>query len=317
VADQARSLSLNTASPDGGYETASGQGYASLPPDRTSRGIRLWGGYLGSIERTDSHGGYHGYRQHVNGFVTGAARDFASGSLGGYFGYTGATLRMRDGANGRVGTDGYQVGLLGSLTPCAVPGLALSADAGFGIFDNDSRRFDGVGNLTGDFKQRLWTGGLGASYDYGLGRARLTPFATARYTHLDQDGFNEYGGTTAARIDDARGDSFQTELGLRLSGDYRFSCNRGKITPYGSASWRHEFGDRYVSSSAAFAGAAAQSFALRSVARDRDSLGAAVGIGYRRDIAGSRWLGTNLGYDVSVGANGLAHSVAAKVEFGF
>lgn len=298
VAGQASALGAAPKLPVWDDEYASTAGYASLTP-RSREGYHVWGGYLGLVDKVDAHSRYHGYKEIVSGFVTGVSRDFACVSLGGYFGYTGSVLRMR-GANGRVDADGYHFGLTGSITPSALPGLSLAADVAYGWYDNDSRRFDGVGNVSADF-----------------GRARLTPFASARYIYLDQDSANERGGVTATRVKGLSGNSFQTEVGARVSGEWSFACGRGTFSPYGSASWRHEFGDRDLAASAVYGAGALPSFRMRSVERDRDMLGLAAGVAARYELSRGRWLGMDLGYDAAIGKNGVTHSVAASLTVGF
>ncbi len=279
---------------------------------RARPAVRLWGGYIGSFERMDSHNRYQGYKQYSNGALVGGSVDFAAASVGGYFGYTRSRLTMRDDANGRVTADGYHTGITASAAPFReLPNLRLSGDVGFVYYDTSSRRFDGTGTVYGSASQRPWTAGLAARYDACFGPAAVTPFASFRWTGIRQNAFAEQGGLTAARVDKMSADSLASELGVRLSRTWN------GLTPYALAGWRHEFGDRDIAATAFYNANPSTRYRLASVDRDRDAILLGAGLSAKRTLASGNDLGATIGYAASVGSHGTEHSVSATVGLSF
>jgi hypothetical protein len=312
-----------------GFVLDSAREFAFAPDSLRAGGIRLWGGYAGMVGRIGSHERRRGYRQNVNGFLTGATYDFASAGAGLFVGYTRGDARTRSGSTGAVGSDGYHAGLLGRISPLReMPGFSLAGEAGFSYYDNAARRDAGAGGIGADFAQRVYSLGAGAEYAFELGGALLTPFARLRYSHLDQDQAEERGGLTRARVGGLSGNGLSSELGASVSrtgvfSSGRVSALRVAATPYALASWRHEFGDTAFSTGARYGLpegnclGSIPSFRMVSVRRDRDA--AVLGAGFRAsaDLAGGRFLGASAGYRAAIGRKSASHVFSVLLELAF
>jgi outer membrane autotransporter protein len=90
-----------------------------------------------------------------------------------------------------------------------------------------------------------------AAYGFGLGRARLEPFAGIAFVHLDTDGFTETGGAAALTNPGWTDDTTFTTLGLRAATDVRIASMNARLS--GGVGWRHAFGDVDTPAPMAFA----------------------------------------------------------------
>lgn len=317
VSVQALELAFRAFKLPSGYDSvASDSAYSSLAGCGRNSGPRFWAGYVGNFGRVDSHGGYRGYRQDLNGGLAGLNWDFEDlHSVGVYGGYTRGSTRQR-GISSKVKTDGTHVGLLARTRPIrTLPGLGITLDGGYSYFSNKGERFDGTGGIHAKFRQYVWTVGLGLDYAIRLSSAsRIVPFATGRYTHLRQKAANEHGGITAARVDGFNGDRFTTELGARWSYDMCFAS--GMFSPWLRASWQHEFGDRDFSATANYlTGVGLPSFTVRNVKVKGSS--ANLGAGFSLVVNKKRDIGLNVGYNANLSSDQVNHSIAAGFELRF
>jgi outer membrane autotransporter protein len=226
---------------------------------------------------------------------------------------------MRGGANGEVETEGVHGGLLGKISPLkGAPRFALTGEAGFSRYANEARRNVGLGRIRADFKQRVYSVGVGAEYGIEAGSARLTPFARLRHARFRQERMEERGGLTRTRIDGFSGKSLSSELGVRFS--KAFTAPRGAVTPYALVSWRHEYGDMGLPTRARYMsldGGYLDSFELESVRRDRDTTHVGAGIRASRGLEKGRHLGINADYKASLDRNGVSHAFSVLLEFAF
>jgi outer membrane lipase/esterase len=117
---------------------------------------------------------------------------------------------------------------------------------------------------------------LGAGYNFNVNNSAITPFATLRYAHLDEDGFAESGaGSLDLTVDPRRTDSLVSELGIRAAHEYRLT--NGSLIPEFSAAFSYDFDidDRVITSS--FAGSPGAVFSVKG--QEVDKYGAVVSAG--------------------------------------
>ena len=299
---------------------------ASGTTTKSAWGLRTWGGYTGSFTSSQSHGGYHGYDQYMNGFLLGVNADSPDSrySVGAYGGYSSGRTDTR-GANSTVDSKAAHFGLLARLAPLPnLPGLAFTVDGGYTRFNHESKRSPhGAGRSDADFNQDVWSVGLGVEYEIALEQIAITPFAALRYAHLNQESVRESGGLTSTRVGSVQGDSLVSSLGLEASWNVVFES--GVVSPFVSAAWSHEYGDtrfegssRYDLPAGHFAGTGSTpGFAVKTAKVDRDSANLGAGVRALFDLdSGNQW-GVNVLYNLDMSEHRKAHSVNAQLEFRF
>ncbi len=304
------------AGPRGRYPTYSSyraNGALAAPSDR---GFRLWAGYLGDFRDYESSADYNGYKIDRNGFLIGLNYDLGSvASVGIYGGYTHADARAHS-VDSKNKADAGHFGLVGRLSPFSgLPCLSFYGDIGYHFADNDYWRRLGPATVNGSFDQGVFTLGLGADYQFKFGNFNIVPGLKARYLYLDQDGMNETG-LSATHIGGPSRNGFNTRLGVDAS--YDFHLGSAVVTPVASLAWRHEFGSRYLSSSAYYlADPNPVVFGVNAAPIDRDSADIGAAIKARFNLKGKTSLGVNVGYNLNISRHIETHTVYAGVEVGF
>ncbi|MDR0380011.1 MAG: autotransporter outer membrane beta-barrel domain-containing protein [Candidatus Accumulibacter sp.] len=303
--------------------------FEDLEPEG-KKGSRLWGRYLGSSDRmdADARDASRGYTQDTNGFLLGFHHALRArpATVGAYFGYTRGETKSRGGLTGKTESDGYHLGLLGKISPSKDdPRFALTGEAGFSRYTNKARHdvaAIGVGGMRAEFDQRIFSFGAGAEYGFESGDTRLTPFARLRHMHLVQDGASELGGrsdSVRARVAGFSGDSFTSEVGARAS--RTIATRRGSMTPYVSASWRHEYGDTDFSSTARYGipdgSCVVFGSKVGSTRRDRNAARFGAGVRASFDLAGGRRFGVNADYRTTIGRHNASHALSLLLELDF
>jgi len=118
------------------------------------------------------------------------------------------------------------------------------------------------------------SGEIGVGDTVDLGQFKLTPRASLRATHIDFDPVNENGSGPALRYDRDNLDSIQGRLGANLAGG-------GKVRPYLSAYYVHDFKDRPAVFGANFVGGIGPDalFALPGEDHDWGEVGGGISFG--------------------------------------
>lgn len=320
-ADAARAFGLNNASGNSGYmgmSASSTQGLASFNTESSGyNGPRFWSGYIGDFDRTDSHGGYYGYKADRHGILFGINYDVGTlGSIGLYGGYSNTQTKAK-GVTAKIKSDTGHAGVIGRIAPLReMPNLTLNADVGYTFGSNDSERGDGSLRTKGEYDQKYYTVGLEASYALRLGSLSLNPFASARYVKVKQDSFTETG-TLASHVGDVNETMFNTRLGTSIT--YDIQTGFGVVKPSVSVAWRHDFGDAQYNANAFYQGVATPiTYNIKSAKMDRDSMD--VGAAIRtllRTGEDDRQLGLNLGYNLNVSKNRDNHSLYVGFDLSF
>lgn len=282
--------------------------------------IRPWASSINQFARQSTQDCcYRGYKQDINGALAGINVDFERLSAGMYAGYTKSSTNT-NGADSRVGSDGYHAGLVAKALPfSAWDFFAVSLDAGYSHIENDAWRNAGAGGIEGDFDQNIYTAGIALEHAIPLGDFSVTPIVKARYTYLDQDALEEKFGLTSTRVDGLDGESFTTEAGVAISHTTVLSSSF-EIQPYANTAWRHEYGDRDFASSAQYVWANRQdlsSYPIRSVESDKDSLVLGAGLQVAQPLAGNQRIELGLGYDANFGKNSEAHAISGTLTYSF
>ena len=292
--------------------------YPSLAYCDPNSGARVWGGYIGNLNRRDTHAGYQGYKIETHGFVIGANYDFtANGTLGIYGGYTSGESKARV-SSSKIESDSGHFGVIGRMSPLtAAPEFSIYADGGYHFSYNDFHREVGGFRNDASFDQDLWTGAVGLEYMFTLGGMTLTPHIEGRYTHLEHQALKETGNSALSTYTDGvtKG-TFNTRLGVEFSRDFQLAC--GVITPSVNINWKHEYGDRQYWSNAYFVkDPAAIGFSMSASTLDRDS--ADIGFALRSlYLTGSmKKIGLNASYNLNVSRRANVHSLYAGFDIGF
>lgn len=279
--------------------------------------IRLWADYIGTRIDQDRRGGYSGYDVHNNGAVFGLSYDFNRvWSLGGYMSVSDGETTYDD-IRAKVDTNIFQGGLFATYKAPS-NGLGVTFDLAYARMDNDSsRRF--IGDLyEASFDQSVISLGLEVNYELNpWENGRLIPFAGLRYQRLKQDSLQESTATglMPLNVRSTDGDTLTSTLGLTLEHNFQFE-NGGVFTPSLTAAWRHEFGDRDISTRYDIAGVslATRADSLEQAA-DAFDLGASFTLVPMR--RGDVDFGLNAGYTASFSSDRLEHNFYGGVEIKF
>lgn len=279
--------------------------------------VRIWADFIGARIDQDSRNKYSGYDVTNKGAVFGLSYD--SGhvwSFGGYMSVSDGNTDYDDIA-AEIDTNIFQGGLFASYK-AVTNGFGATLDVSYAKMENDStRRFIGD-RYEADFDQTVFGVGLDLSYEFNpWENGSITPFLNARYQSLDQDSFREYSGTglLPLHVRSADGDSFTTVLGAKL--EHNFQFENTVLTPRLSLGWRHEFGDRDISTAYDIAGATlvtrANSVEAASNAFD---LGASFTLVPLKCGNGADF-GINAGYNASISSDRVEHNFYGGLEVKF
>lgn len=309
--------------------TASGEAFATeaekeggspntsaLDSARSGPDCRFWSGYFGSFASETSRSGYSGYETNTHGVMVGATVDINRQLEAGiYGGVTKSELEMKRG-NAEVESDGYHAG--GYLRYRQGGGFSASVDGLYSRYNNDlSRRVAGE-RLKGSYSQDVVSAGLELAYEIDLGaqpgQTSLTPFARGRYTHLEQENFNDKGDSPLAmRAGRLKADQFSLEAGAQIA--HVLDFDGFSLKPSAALSWEHLLGKDQYAVSTEFRNYPGASASIRGVRRDRDAL--KLSLNLESIFRSERDISVNIGYILDKRAHGLEHSVFGGLEIRF
>ena len=107
-------------------------------------------------------------------------------------------------------------------------------------------------------------------YDVKLGALTVTPQASAIYSLVGINGFNETGSLEPLHINSQNEDSLVSRVGLNAH--YTANCGFASVTPSVGAQWQHEYLDNQLGIDSSFANGAGSEFRVYGPLVGRDSL---------------------------------------------
>lgn len=279
--------------------------------------VRIWADFIGSRIDQDSRNKYSGYDVTNKGGVIGLSYDSGqTWSFGGYMSISDGETDYDD-ISAEIDTDIFQGGLFASYK-AVTNGFGATMDVSYARMENDStRRFIGD-RYTGSFDQTVFGVGLDLSYEFNpWENGSITPFLNARYQSLDQDSFRESSGTglLPLHVRSADGDTFTTVLGAKLEHNFQFKDS--VLTPRLNLGWRHEFGDRDISTAYDIAGA---TLVTRADSVETASNSLDVGASFTLvplKCGNGLDFGINAGYNASISSDRVEHNFYGGVEVKF
>lgn len=248
------------------------------------------------------------------GFVTGVDRRFDCGlTTGGGIGYA-RTQSDIDADGGKVAVDGMPVVLYGVQQ---VGGWHFDGTAGYMLNLYETRRHINFGGLdetaAGDPAGHQLNLGGGTGYDFKLGAFKIGPEATARYSKLWIDEYQETGaGAASLSLGRQEDSSLQSGLGLRMQ--YEIKTPGLEWRPSIHASWQHEFANdsRVINSSFVDGSVAMGTTQTAQPERDFARVGGGIQLIISRDVS------CELGYESQAGQESfIAHSFNGGVRVAF
>lgn len=277
--------------------------------------FRVWADYVGTRVDQDRKDRLSGYDVKNNGAVFGGSFDLGcSWTLGGFFSYSDGNTDF-DNVNAKIDSDIFQGGVFAQYrSVCS--GWVASADLSFAHIDNDSVRYDIGGRHDASYDQNVFGAGMEVGYEFNPWcNGRLTPFAGMRYQHMRQDGVRESGGAMSWDLGSTNANSFASTLGVTLAHDFVTpSC---VVTPSVTAAWKHEFGDRDVSTSVRYANVPNLVTDSTSMRRNRDSFEIGAAMSAMFIIKDDYSFGINGGYNATLSSHRVEHNFYGGVEFRF
>lgn len=298
-----------TAAPESGSTLRGQCGTASCCPSICET-TRTWGGYIGTEGSLDVDNTYGGFDQTWNGVLGGISKDYGdNGTLGAYVAWAGGRNNLNQ-LNTRLENDAYNFGLFANLHP--FDDVNLTVDVNYGYYDNDMVRANATGVYGGSFNQNTYGTGLFLSKDYCRAGGILTPYIGARYTYLNQEGYDESGFGTidySNSLDGFNASSLQSWLGASFSRGYQ-GPNCWIWTPTLFGAWRHEYMDNQFSTTGSYNAVPGQQFMISSISRDRDMADLGFSIS-----ASSNQLSIGAGYNATFTSNYLDNNWFAGMSY--
>lgn len=240
-------------------------GYAPAAGDATPDTVTVWGQLFGGWGTTDATAFTAALDRNSAGFLGGVDREVGEASrIGIALGYSHSSFDVSGRSSSGESDNFHLAGYAGTeLGP-----VDLKAGLGYSYQMAESRRrvvAGGIVNdLSADYGAHTFQASGEASLDLEAGPVTLTPFAGLAVVHVETEAFTETGGPAALSIASSGNTTGISELGLRAARE------AGSLTLFGSASWRHVFGDVEPLSRASFASSPATTFAVRGTPLSED-----------------------------------------------
>ena len=243
----ARLDGLRTAQAQGGSGVATGEGISD-----TALWVQAFGGKAAEDER-DS---VSGYSANYTGLLFGGDHQINDAwRVGGMFSYANTSVDGKDDNSGSsVNVKSYGLLPYASYT---TDDWYLNLLGGVVQHQYDTKRlinFTGVnGVANGDYDGLQWVVSTQAGYPVRLNeRTVLTPIAGLNYSRLKQDSYRESGGGGAAlSVASSKSYSLTSDLGAKLERSY--DSSHGRFEPSVQLTWRHEYRDTRLRSTANYA----------------------------------------------------------------
>jgi len=261
----------------------------------THAGPVFWANGFGAWGSTESDGNAASFDRDIGGMLMGvdaAFGDWRAGILGGY---SHSTFKIHERASSGT-SDNYHLGLYGGTNWA---GLAVRTGVAYTWHNIETSRgvvFPGFAErLRADYAAGAFQAFGELAHGFGVGSARLEPFANVAYVNLRTAGFNEKGGNAALSGLDGSTDVTYTTLGLRGEHAVTFGPMNGRLKAM--IGWRHAFGDTIPESTHAFSVGSGFTIAGAPIAKNTAAIEAGVeliatsdatfGLSYQGQIASS------------------------------
>ncbi len=269
-------------------------------------------GIFGSMKSVDD---VRSFDSDSGGFLLGIDYRWSDRFVAGFYtGYQGSKNRHDGGGHTEINAARFGA----YATFDSGTGFYANGVLGGGFSDYNSRRTIEFGSLNrvarSNPKGGEFTAMLGSGYDWTMGGFVFGPTASAQYTYVNINGFEESGaGALNLRLNNLEAHSLRSSLGVRIA--YPWQIAGGAIlTPELRASWQHEFlNDSRLLTGSLDAGGS-PGFFYTTTAPGRDSFYGSVGVNLQ---FGVRW-STNLFYHLNAG-NGRyrSHMVTGGLNVSF
>lgn len=225
----------------------------------------------------DTQDGFVGFDYNLTGVAIGADQLLQDGILAGIsYGQSNADIDM-DNDIGNSDIKSYFGSLYGSYFN---EDMYFDTTLSYGRQSYDNIRVIDIGELRdtahSDHHGNVYSAYAETGWNLSLNTCSLQPFASLRYTFLDEESFDESGAEGVnLRVNDRQTDSLVSDLGLRFT--YPFKKNTWLCIPEATVAWDHDFDidDRRIT--AAFDGSPSMTFVTDS--RDIDKNGVILGAG--------------------------------------
>lgn len=259
---------LDTERKDRSTLTQTSGSKSGVATGESSQDRAVWGRAFGGNADQDQRNGVSGYHANYKGMMVGAdVQANADWRTGAVASYAHTNAHNDDANNGSsASNNAYGLTAYAGYSDDSTPWYA-NFTAGLARQNYTTSRainfpgFSGIAN--GKFDGDLYTLSTQAGYPLQVGLATFTPLAGLNYSNLHQDGYTEHGGNGAAlSVDSTTSHSLKSDLGAKL--DRAFSTRYGTVTPSAQLTWRHEFIDTRLDTSASFAADASGSTAFKT-----------------------------------------------------
>ena len=245
---------------------------ASGPNDEREGHWWSWASGFGQVADISGGSGDKSYGFSTGGIVTGASYGLSDTSAMGFV--VGAStsdinVSLQPGNNRHRSVDGA---LYGAYIDGPVSATA-TASFGYDRFLTDRSINTGFAAVQASGKIGGYTtaGRLEGAYALDMGEFTLSPYVAAQVMNFHHGAYDETGaGTIGLRIAAENVTSIRSTLGLAAEKSVDLG-SAGEVTLHLGAAWEREFGDRILSSKAAFLAAPSQSFTITGITQDKDT----------------------------------------------
>ncbi|MGD9638192.1 MAG: autotransporter outer membrane beta-barrel domain-containing protein [Alphaproteobacteria bacterium] len=273
----------------------------------------LWGQFFGFTADQSQRNGIEGYDADTQGFAVGADKEVNENlTLGLALSYALTNINNKGvlSSNGSD-IDSYGVVLYGNQK---FDKMYVEGSLGYSYHDFDNNRLVNVGainqNLTSNYGANEYTVSVETGMPIDFEKAIVTPVAGIRYSHLNQDGYSEAGGSAALKVESRETDSIKSKLGAKLARN--FDIDAGVLTPEVRLSWMHEFGDDQIDTTSKYV-AGGTSFTTNGMSLPKDA--AVIGLGVT--LAKKDNWSFLADYDAELKSDYTSHAGTIQVKYDF
>lgn len=282
----------------------------SAMAQEAAKGADGWDGFLngyGNFATLISDGNGTGYQLAVGGLTGGA--DYRLDpylTTGILLGYDQGNAAPDNG--GQVDVNGGQGGLYAGWHDHGFHAEALG-EVGFNSYKFQQANYGGTATGTANGEQ--YSGSLGLGYRFRLNELKVGPFASAQYTYVHVDAFNEAGSNAPLQFPGQGESAFLSDLGIGV--DQSWQLNDATLSPGLMVAWQHLYQGNQDSLSADL-GNSSEAFTVQGPTTGTDAL--ALGIQVAADFQGG-WR-AYAGFDGLIGrVNYTGQNLAGGIQSEF
>ncbi len=231
-----------------------------------------WASGFGQFGDVSGAAGSKAYGFSTGGVVTGASYGLSDRSALGFV--VGAAnsdinVELQPGNNSHRSID---AALYGAYIDGPVSATA-TASMGYDQFETDRSINTGLSlaQAAGRTSGYTTAARLEGAYAFDMGAFTLSPYVAAQVMSFHHGAYDETGaGTIGLHIDAENVTSVRSTLGFAAEKTLDLG-SAGDVTLHLGAAWEREFGDRILSSKAAFLAAPSESFEITGITQDKDT----------------------------------------------